>query len=317
MTVHINDILKEYNKLHDSSYINTIMLTGVRTYDYTTRTYLAPRDTRFSNNHALILAIILLKRTEVDNLLNGIYSNVLEAFIEYAEKQKFFKNTPTYMRYEHVKKYLDYSLIIGIDKNTTKKSLSMFNKQIVDKLFEVNGIQKRRIMTKSNKQLIIDKLNTFTLAIFKEAFKPQSLALTELKRIIKDTDKHKVSPSFDKAWSNAIFNAIKPSKIAYKYLYDNTINTDAEIFNHIVVVGDKSFNTPVDNYKRYVETEKETITTVTDLSNINNYILTKAAIQAPLNSPIYNYITDSLQGTKKDLLNYITKLTLIADKLDR
>jgi len=52
-----------------------------------------------------------------------------------------------------------------------------------------------------------------------------------------------------------------------------------------------------------------------DLSDIDTHELTKAAIEAPTNSPIYNHIVDNLQGTKSNLLDYIANLTAIAAKL--
>jgi len=316
MTVHINDILEEYNKLHDSSYVDSIKTIGISRYDYQLSKQSKPTDLSFSRNRALILAIVMLKRTEVDNLLDGIYGCITSPFTEYAKEQNLFKNPPKYMRYDYVKDYLDYSLITGITKDTTKKSLNMFNKQIVDKLFEANGIQKRTIAKKGNKPLVIDQLNAFTLVMFKEAFQSNSLALTELKRVIKDTGSYRTSHTFDKAWSNAVFNAIKPSKAAYRYIYNNTSDTDAEIFNHIIVIGEKSFDTPVGNHVRYCETERTVITSAMDLSDIDNHELTKAAIEAPTNSPIYNHIVDNLQDTKSDLLAYIANLTAIMNKLN-
>ena len=310
MTIHIDDILKEYNNLQLRDYRNKIKSTGVSKYDYNLRKEVQPTDLSFSRNKALILAIVMLKRNKIEELLDGWYGNIFRSFIKYVENNNLQINTCNYLKYDNIEDCLNYSLITGITKNTTKKSLNMFKPQIVDKLFEVNGIQKRTITKKDNKPLVIDKLNTFTLAIFTEAFKPNSLALAELKRIIKSTE------SFSLEWSNTIFNTIKPSKAAYRYIYDNTDDADAEIFKHIIVVGEKSFNTPVDNYKRYYETEKIVITTTMDLSDINTHTLTKAALEAPTNSPIYNHIVGNLQGTKSNLLEYITNLTAIATELN-
>ena len=316
MTVHINDILEEYNKLHDSNYVNKIRSTGIIGYDYKLQRQIKPANLSYSNNKALILAIIMLKNTEIEKLLDGKYGDIIKTFIQYADDNKLINTKTRYSLYSNIKDYLDYSLITGITKDITKKSLSMFNKQIVDKLFEANGIQKRAIAKKGNKPLVIDQLNAFTLVMFKEAFQPNSLALTELKRVIKDTGNYRTSPTFDKAWSNAVFNAIKPSKAVYRYIYNNTSDINAEIFNHIIVIGEKNFDTPVGNHVRYCETERTVITSAMDLSDIDNHELTKAAIEAPTNSPIYNHIVDNLQDTKSHLLDYITNLTAIADKLN-
>jgi len=253
----------------------------------------------------------MLKRTEVEKLIGSIYDGVVSSFIAYTKDNQLVPKGTKYLGYDNIKDRLNYSLITGITKDMTKKSLSMFKPQIVDKLFEANGIQKRTIAKKGNKPLVIDQLNTFTLVMFKEAFQPNSLALTELKRIFNDTAR-----PLSLEWSNAVFNTIKPSKAAYRYIYDATSNADAEIFKHIVVVGEKLFNTPVGNHKRYCETEKTVVTSTMDLPDVYHYELTKAALEAPIDSPIYNNIIDNLQGTKSDLLTYITNLTAIADKLD-
>jgi len=315
MTVHINDILEEYNKLHDSNYVNKIRSTGIIGYDYKLQRQIKPANLSYSNNKALILAIIMLKNTEIEKLINDRYGEILKSFINYTKDNNLVTAYPMYLRYDNIKDYLDYSLITGITKDTTKKSLSMFKPQIVDKLFEANGIQKRAIAKKDNKLLVIDQLNAFTLVMFKEAFKPNSLALTELKRVVNDIG-YNTEPSLSLEWSNAIFKAIKPSKSSYRYIYNNTEDADAEIFNHIIIVGEKHFNTPVEDHFRYNETEKTVITTSMDLSNIDNRELIKAALETPTNSPIYNHIVDNLQGTKSYLFDYITNLTAIMDKLD-
>jgi len=41
----------------------------------------------------------------------------------------------------------------------------------------------------------------------------------------------------------------------------------------------------------------------------------KAAIEAPINSPIYNHIVTRLNGTKSELQKYIAKLIAIQENI--
>jgi len=315
--IDIKDILEEYDKLKDVSYINDIKLHGIGRYDYKLHKDIKPSDLSFSKNKALIMAIIMLNNKSRNDLLEERYGNIRASFLNYAKDSNIVstKNS-VYVGYNNIENYLKYDLITGITKTTTKKSLSMFNKKIIDKLFEINGILKRNIRKKDNKNLIIDDLNTFTLVMFKKVFKPNTLALTELKRIFKDTGNYGTIPSFTLEWSNAVLKAIKPSKAAYIYIYNCTTDGNAEIFQHIIILGQKSFNTPVENFKRICNIEKVTITTATDLAGISTHYLTKAALEAPTNSLIYKHILKYLKGTKDSLIDYIDNLTAIVNELD-
>jgi len=308
MTVHINDILAEYNKLQIPTYINDIEQNGVTRYDYNLYKDVPASNLSYSKNHALILAIIMLKK-------NDITYNILDPFIKYAVAENLFDTPPSSMRSSYVPDYLNYSIISGITKDITKKSLNMFTKKLVDKLFETNGIAKRSVARKGNKPMVFESLDDFTLATFKHAFKPQTLPSTELKRVINDTGTSSISYNFDIEWSNAIFIAIKPSTSGYRYLYGNTSDKKAEVFKNIIVVGEKSFDTPVDNYYRTCETDKYTITTATDISGFYSPTLMKAAIEAPTGSPIYNHIITGLNGTKSELQEYIAKLIAIQEDI--
>jgi len=308
MTVHINDILAEYHKLQDTTYIRDIEQNGITNYDYNLRKEIPANNLSYSKNHALILAIIMLKK-------DSITYSISKTFIKYAINENLLKSSPSWIHISYVPDYLNYSIINGITKNVTKKSLNMFTKKIVDKLFKVNGIAKRSVTRKSSKSIVFKSLNNFTLATFKHAFKLQTLHLTELKRVINDIGAYNYNANFSLEWSNAVFKALKPSTSGYRYIYNNTKDKKAEIFKNIIVVGEKSFTTPVENYYRDHETDKYTITTATDISDFSSTILMKAAIEAPIDSPIYNHIITGLNGTKSELQRYIVKLIAIQEDI--
>jgi len=310
MKIHINDILAAYTKLQDKAYVHYLENHCVRTSKWINGKHITipakeaiPRE--------ILFALIMLRKREIDKLPYTLNARNVN---KYAVDKHVTKLKVTYYTKPH--EVLLYEHIEGIDKSVTKKSLHMFDSTVIDKLFEANGIAKRTVTNKL-KKVSLDTLNAFTLTIFKEAYKPNTLPFTELKRLLHQNIYNGVA-KLNKEWSDAIFNRVRPSKASYRFIHDSTADTTADIFNHIVVVGQKDFNTPVDNYIRYTETEKHTLITSIDLSTEQWEILTKGAIQAPLNSPVYNHIVKALANYEEvpvELNTYITRLTEIKDKI--
>jgi len=200
----------------------------------------------------------------------------------------------------------------------------MFEKTIIDKLFEANGIAKRTVASGLN-NISLEQLNAFTLTVFERAFKPKSLPLTELTKLLSTHLYSDGTANLPKEWSDAILVRTKPSKAAYRFLHDSTTDYNADIFNYVVVLGARPFRTPVANYQRYTETVTFTLTTSMDLSTEHYETLTKGAIQAPLDSPIYKHIVKELAtrdelptGTESsiNLAAYISRLTAIKTSIE-
>ena len=307
--VDIKDIIKELNNL-TVDYVKQITSEATRYYNYKKKLYEGPvNPEKHKNNYILQIAIVMLKTTEVDRL--NTY-DVRNKFIEYMKNLNMFIKKVNYYSYVPEEDF-DYSCITGVTKDITKKSLSMCSKKFVDKLFEHNGILKRQT-NKGNKNLSISELNSFTLQMFKSTFKENSLSLQDIRRILNDTD-HKQHTSkyitFSKDWSDALFYAIRQSMQGYRYLYLNTKNEDTKIHNNIVVVGEQSFDTPVDNYYRCNETERIVFTEKVDTNKISTDYLMKALVQAPLNSAISNHILKDYRLKSINIDSYINKLTAI------
>jgi len=122
MTIYINDILAEYYKLQNLTYIHDIEQNGITNYNYNLRKEIPASNLSYSKNHALILAIIMLKK-------DNITYSISKAFIKYAINENLLKSSPSWIHISYVPDYLDYSIISGITKSVTKKSLNMFTKK--------------------------------------------------------------------------------------------------------------------------------------------------------------------------------------------
>lgn len=305
MIISIEQILAEAKKLTEPDYIKQLRQTESRVWDSTEYTYKPNPMSKEENNYPLILAVLFLK----PKYRSALSYELLLAFKHHLLKANCLlglnKSNNTYLAFHQIEDYVNFKIITGITKKTTKKSLNLFNSRIIDKLFEVNGIVKNK-RKKTKQDYIVEEFNDFTLTLFKNAYKPNSLFFTDMQRILR-IDKIPTYKTMELSaeWSNAVLERLKPSMSGYRWLYNNTKYCDnAEIYDHIVVVGGKSFNTPVENYLRHAETERTVITINSDLSIINRYTLVKGAIQSKVGSPIYNHIVSNLQHSKESLIEY-------------
>jgi len=306
--VDIKDIIKELNNL-TVKYVRQITSEDAKFYDFNAHAYREPSQPgKYENNYALQIAIVMLKDTEEGRLKSH---NIYITFLGYMKNANLLSQNAGLYSYNTADRF-DYSCITGVTKDITKKSLNMLSKKFVDKLFEHNGISKRSVKS-GDKNLSISELNSFTLQMFKSTFKENSLSLQDIRRVLNDTaqKQHNSKYTFDIDWSNALFYAIKPSTQGYRYLYKNTKDKSAKIYNHIIVVGEKLFETPVDNYNRYNETERIVFTKKVDTTKISTNNLVKALVQAPLNSEISNHILKDYRLESIDMDSYINKLTAI------
>jgi len=304
MPVSIKNILVYSEKLRDHTFINDLSKRNKEEYNHNTAKYQTIKYADDTTNKPLILAVLIHNLKRDVYIFRGTYSIFKNAAVNLNLVRK---STSSY-RYANVGiEDFDFSIIEGITKDTTKKSLSILPKKWVDAIFDAKGLSKRT--QKAEKELRITTLDDFSLAIFTAKHNSSKLPLTTVQRIIREHDSNHTQ--FTKEWSNALLNAIKPSAAGYTYILQRTDDTSAKIHDYIVIVGLSYFTTPVDNYKRDYDTEKNIVTVSTDLSVIPSTALVKALIIAKPNTPIYNYILANVDTSLDCLKEYIAKLTKI------
>jgi len=156
--------------------------------------------------------------------------------------------------------YIFNNFTIKIDKTTTKKSLSMFVPYFVDKLFETNGITKKR--ANKLKLIKLTDINTFTLLTLEKSLKPNVLNEPD---IVKLLESHKypledIDLTLSSKLCNIIYTAMKKGKSTlvymsnkFKFLYGTA---NIPLFQENCYIGNSSVKSITDNLYRFCSTDK-------------------------------------------------------------
>jgi len=218
------------------------------------------------------------------------------------------------------------NLVTGIDESITKKSLDLLRRDVVDDLFEAADIKKRVIL---KERLFIgqDNLNDFTLKLVETSVKDKSLTSTDLEYMFGSSKEYKfnifwgASLKFSKKWSDVLLKKVKLNMSTYKFIYLNTLkDSDANIFDVFITVGDERFDTPFENFYRDTKSERYDLSvTQKDFDKTPTSVLLKALMLLYSKSELYIKIVKELKSRKEpiaeDLYSYISNLTQITEDI--